>query len=131
MEALKGVTAAQAAKHPIPSAHSIWEIAHHIGTWNEVVRRRIVGEAVALTDDENFPSKVTPSPAAWKKTLEVLESRHKALVKVVSKMPDNMLDTRRKRGVPTYYTVIHGVIQHDLYHAGQISLLRKALRPGK
>ncbi len=126
MEVLKGVTAARAASRPISRAHSIWEIAHHIGAWKEVVRRRITGELANFAEIENFPTIVNPTSAEWKRTVAVLTDRHEALVKVVGALSDADLAMKPRRGASTYYVQIHGVVQHDLYHAGQIVILKKA-----
>jgi len=126
MESLKGVSAARAAQRSIADAHTIWELTHHIGAWKEVVRCRIVGEPVNLTDEENFPVVVKPTATAWKKTIKMLTERHEALVKAVGKLSDDRLVKKMPGGIPSYYAQIHGVIQHDLYHTGQIVLLKKA-----
>jgi uncharacterized damage-inducible protein DinB len=126
MDAVRGVTAVKAASRPIPKAHTIWEITHHIAIWKEVVRKRILGERVHMTDDYNFPLVVKPTPAAWKQVLARLTESHESLVEIVKKLPESRLSDRPKRGANTFYVQIHGVVQHDLYHAGQIVLLKKA-----
>lgn len=64
-EVLKGVTAAQAAAHPQPNAHSIWELVLHIAAWDGAVRRRMTGVAVVLSNEENFPPVADTSATAW------------------------------------------------------------------
>ena len=61
LEILAGVSAAAAARQPIASAHSIWELVLHIATWDSVAVRRADGEAVQPTDAENFPAVKDPS----------------------------------------------------------------------
>src|SRR5271157_3121944 len=69
-EILQGITAQQAAAHPIKNAHSIWELVLHIAAWDGAVRRRMTGVAVKLSGKKNFPPVTDTSKAAWAKALE-------------------------------------------------------------
>jgi uncharacterized damage-inducible protein DinB len=127
-EILKGVTAAQAAARPIAGAHSIWELALHIAAWDGAVLRRLGGVAVALSDAENFPAVTDTSDAAWRAALADVRRVHAELVSAVSVLPDSRLSDMvpGKEGAHyTFYYMLHGVAQHELYHAGQIALLKK------
>ena len=127
-EILEGVTAAQAAAHPIKSAHSIWELVLHIAAWDGAVLRRLGGTAVELSDAENFPPVTDASEAAWRKTLAEVRRIHEKLIAAVAALPDSRLDqiVPGKKGAHyTFYYMLHGVVQHELYHAGQIALLKK------
>src|SRR5271157_4181888 len=73
---LKGVTAKQAAAHPIKNAHSIWELVLHIAAWDGAVRRRLGGNAVALSGERNFPPVADTSESAWRKALEHGKQAH-------------------------------------------------------
>jgi uncharacterized damage-inducible protein DinB len=128
LEILDGVTAAQAAAPPIPHAHTIWELVLHIAAWDGAVRRRLGGEAVALSDEQNFPPVRDTSETAWRKTLEHVRQVHDELVQAVSESPDTRLAelVPGKEGAHyNFYYMLHGVVQHELYHAGQIALLKK------
>jgi len=128
LEILDGVTAAQASAHPVPHAHSIWELVLHIAAWDGAVRRRIGGEAVELSGDQNFPPVRDTSETAWRMAMEHVRRAHEELVKAVSEFPDSRLDERvpgKKDAHHTFYYMLHGVVQHELYHAGQIALLKK------
>jgi uncharacterized damage-inducible protein DinB len=127
MELLKDVTAEQAAAHPIAGAHSIWELALHIATWEAFVRRRIV-EVAALdpTDDENFPTVQDTSEEAWRRAVEEIKLAHAALLETVAGLEESTLSEIVPGKPYSVYFMLHGVIQHDLYHAGQIALLKKA-----
>jgi uncharacterized damage-inducible protein DinB len=125
LEALDGVTAARAAAKPIPAAHSIWEIVHHVAAWEDAVRRRVMGEPVELSDEEDWPPVRETDDAAWTAALERLRAGHQALRRTVSKLSDVRLKEEVAGMDYTHYHLVHGVIQHDLYHAGQISLLKK------
>jgi uncharacterized damage-inducible protein DinB len=131
LEILNGVTAAQAAARPIKHAHSIWELVLHITAWDNAVRRRLAGEAVDLTDEQNFPSAMDTSEGAWRRTVENAKRVHKELIDAVAAFPDARLSEKvpGKLNEPDWYNfyyMLHGVAQHELYHAGQIALLKKA-----
>jgi uncharacterized damage-inducible protein DinB len=128
LEILEGVTAAQAAARPIASAHTIWELALHIAAWDGAVLRRLGGVAATLSDGENFPAVTDASDTAWRKTLAEVRRVHEDLVAAVAALPDSRLGDMvpGKEGAHyTFYYMLHGVVQHELYHAGQIALLKK------
>jgi uncharacterized damage-inducible protein DinB len=125
---LEGVTAEQAAARPIKNAHTIWELVLHIAAWDDAVRRRMGGVAVMLSDAENFPSVGDTSEAAWRKALAEVRWVHEELTADVAALPDSRLYEMvpDKEGEHyTFYYMLHGVVQHELYHAGQIALLKK------
>jgi uncharacterized damage-inducible protein DinB len=129
LELLSDVEAATAASHPLPDTHSIWELVLHIAAWDDAVNRRIVlgkvGKALQLNDAENFPPVKDKSAAAWKKTVVHAKKTHATLLKTVSALPDARL---RERVPGKRYDIgfmLEGVAQHELYHAGQIAILKK------
>jgi uncharacterized damage-inducible protein DinB len=127
-EILAGVTAARAAAHPIKGAHSIWELVLHIAAWDDAVLRRFAGIAVELSDVENFPAVTDTSEAAWLAALARARRAHHDLIAAVNELPDSRLYEMvpGKEGPHyTFYYMLHGVVQHELYHAGQIALLKK------
>jgi len=127
-EILGPVTAAQAAAHPIKKAHSIWELLLHIAAWDAAVRRRMTGVAVELAGEQNFPPVPDASDAAWRKTLEHVRQVHDELIDAVSKFPEARLaePVPGKKGAHYNFSyMLDGVVQHELYHAGQIALLKK------
>jgi uncharacterized damage-inducible protein DinB len=125
-EVLAGVTAEQAAAHPIAGAHSIWELALHIQTWERVGRRRIQEFVpIDVSDEEDWPAVTDTSEAAWARTLEDLRSNHQALRAAIRELDEAKLDEIVPGTTYSVYFLLHGVIQHDLYHAGQIALLKK------
>lgn len=125
MEVLEDVDAAQAARRPIAGAHSIWEITLHIGVWEDVVRRRALGETFTLSDAEDWPKVKAVTPAAWKATVKALEAGHQALIDVVTAFDESKLHQPLVKGGSTGYVQFNGAAQHDLYHAGQIAILKK------
>lgn len=125
-ELLEGVTAEQAAAHPIPGAHSIWELVNHIISWEQIAKLRLEGDPVKNPPDEmNFPPVNDASEAAWQKTLNELAASNQSLRDAVKKIGDDKLDKIVPEANYSNYAMLHGVIQHDLYHAGQIALLKK------
>jgi uncharacterized damage-inducible protein DinB len=127
LELLKDVSAEQAAAHPIAGAHSIWELVLHIAAWERAGQRRLEVDRAELTDDENFPAINDTSEAAWQDTIEALKAGHQQLLEAINRLDDARLDEPIRDGMRSVYITLHGVIQHDLYHAGQIAILKKAL----
>jgi uncharacterized damage-inducible protein DinB len=126
-ESLEGVDAAVASRRSIAGGHTIWELAEHIAAWEEIVRTRIEGNAVTPTDEMDWPPVRESSAEAWQRTRDRMASNHDRLRAVFAAFPDGRLDEVRP-GADTWYVLLHGIVQHDLYHAGQIGLLRKADR---
>jgi uncharacterized damage-inducible protein DinB len=126
-EAIAGVTAEQAHARPLANAHSIWELVHHIAVWEDVGRRRLEGDraAIEISGPEDWPSADDQSEAAWEQARAALDRGHRALVETISRVPESRLDEPILEGMSTVYVTLHGVIQHDLYHAGQIAILKK------
>jgi uncharacterized damage-inducible protein DinB len=127
LETLAGVTPALAAKHPVRGAHSIWELVEHVASWNEIVARRLAGGKPAVTPAYNFPPVPKPTPAAWKASLRRLARAQAQFRRQVAAFPVAKLGRRRPKTDHTWNVLLHGQIQHTLYHAGQIALLRRAL----
>ena len=125
LEILADVNAAQAARRPLPAAHSIWEIVLHMTTWKDAVRRRALGEQVPVTPEQDWPPVRETSDAAWAAALAGLRAAHADLVGVVGGLSARRLEEPLVPGGNTGYVQLHGIVQHDLYHAGQIILLKR------
>jgi len=123
---LEDVTASQAAARTVSNAHSIWELVSHIAAWERAGLRRLGGDRAELSDDENFPSTVHASEQAWVQTKEALKSGHDELHQAVIALDDSRLEQPIVPGLSTIYVTLHGIVQHTLYHAGQIAILKKA-----
>src|SRR5262245_48856156 len=131
LELLEGVTADQAAAHPIAGAHSIWELVLHLGGDYDLVLRRLSGDGRQLTPSEDWPAVPEPSAENWRESVRALRQRNADLRQALRSFPAERLDELLVPEVPfTAYTQFIGVTQHGLYHAGQIALLKKALRSG-
>jgi uncharacterized damage-inducible protein DinB len=124
-ELLKEIPAERAAAHPLPGRHSIWELVLHMTAWKDVVIRRLAGDPIdKLPPEQDWPAIGDRSPQAWAKAKEQLQQTHRRLIEAASLLSDAQI-TGLVPGKPyTAYYLLHGIVQHDLYHAGQIALLR-------
>ncbi len=124
-QSLKGVTAKQAAWRPGLGRHNIWEVMLHAAYWKYAVRRRIeCGKrgSFALKGSNFFarPEEGKLNEAAWRADKKLLEREHRALRVTASKL------LRTARGAK-FVTQLYGMAFHDIYHAGQIRLLRRLM----
>jgi uncharacterized damage-inducible protein DinB len=126
LELLEDVDAATAAAKPITDVHSIWELALHIAVWDAAASRRLAGEKWQPEGLDNFPLVPKPTEAAWRKTVAQVKRTHDVLLKTVAALPESRLRDRVPGKKYDFYHLLHGVVQHELYHAGQIAILKKA-----
>lgn len=125
-ELLDGVDAAAAGARPVAGAHTIWELVGHISAWMSTVARRLGGEEVAfLAPDQDWPAPAAPTEAAWQRTLGELAASHERLRTAMAKVSADRLDTPVPGKPYSVCVMLHGVVQHNLYHGGQIGLLKK------
>ena len=128
LEILEGVTAAQAAAHPIAGAHSIWELVLHLCSDYSLVLRRLGGDGRQLTQSEDWPTVPEPSAENWSDSIRMLKQLNDDLRQAIRTFPWQRLDEPLVPEPPyTAYTQFIGVTQHNLYHAGQMALLKKVL----
>jgi uncharacterized damage-inducible protein DinB len=106
LKILKGVGAAQAAGRPIKNAHAIWELVLHITAWDRVGIRRLGGEAVELSDAENFPPVADASDGAWARALGELRRVHEELVATVASLADSRLEEKVPGKEGAHYTFL-------------------------
>jgi uncharacterized damage-inducible protein DinB len=134
---LEGLTAEQAARPGPGGAHSIWEIVLHMTAWKEEVARRATGAPAAAPPQGDWPAVGAKTLEAWRQAVADLTRAHEGLISVVRGLTDDALwqptnDPRSRetgQGV-TVYELLHGLVQHDAYHSGQIALVRKAVAAG-
>lgn len=124
-QAVRGANAKQAGWRPRADRHNIWEETLHAAYWKYEVRRRITGKdagSFALKGKTFFsrPEKGKANEAAWNADKRLLEREHRALRKAIQKVADS------SRGA-ALIRHIYGVALHDVYHAGQIRLLRRLM----
>ena len=127
-ELLEGVTAEHAAAKPVPGAHSVWELVLHIDAWERQALTTLEGETYeSMTGDADWPPVRDTTAEAWKDALERLGSTTSKLVQAVRLTDEAKLDEIVAGKEFNYYFLLHGVVQHNLYHAGQIALLKRAV----
>ena len=124
-QSIKGITAKQAAWRPRPGRQNIWEVTLHAAYWKYAVRRRIEGgrRGSFVLKGSNFfarPEKGKLKEAAWSADKKLLEREHRAMHVTVAKV---LRTARAAKLLPQLY----GVAFHDIYHAGQIRLLRRLM----
>jgi hypothetical protein len=131
---IRGLTPREAARRIRPGRHNIWEIVVHAAYWKYVVRRRLTGEkrgSFSLPGSNWFRQPADRSERAWRADVALLEREHRLLREVVASYPAKNLD-RRAPGSKTFARrLIAGVAFHDVYHAGQIQLIKKLLSTEK
>ncbi len=126
MEILDDVDARTAAARPLGNGHSIWELVLHVAAWEQVVTRRLAGQATNLTDAQNFGHVERESDEAWQEAVRSLRQNHAELIGAVS----TLAESRLNEGVPgkdyDARFMLYGAVQHAAYHGGQIALLKRA-----
>jgi hypothetical protein len=124
-QSVKGLTAKQAAWRPARGKHNIWELAIHSAYWKYAVRRELDGtkRGAFILKGMNFfarPEKGKATEAAWRTDRDLLEREHRALEQSIARALKKPITEKQRR-------MIYGVCFHDIYHAGQIRLLRRLM----
>ena len=127
---LRRVTPEQAAWRPSRDRHNIWELAVHAAYWKYAVWRRLAGAArgsFPLKGSNWFSRPEQPDESAWRADLALLGGMHRQLRDAVMRVPASALHRVPDGSTVTTFDLIAGVIAHDVYHAGQIQLLKKLM----
>jgi hypothetical protein len=128
---IRGLTAHEAAWRPKTGRHNIWEIVTHAAYWKYAVRRRLLGEkrgSFSLQGSNWFHRPADRGEKAWRADVAMLDREHQRLREAVSALQPKDLD-RASRGSKTRpRRLIAGIALHDVYHAGQIQLIKKLSR---
>lgn len=127
---LRGLPVNVAAWRSQPARRNIWEITLHSAYWKYTIRRRLLGEkrgSFPLKGSNWFERPTTNGndEAHWKTDLEMLISTHKTLRTAVSQLSPKDLRKKASGGSTSILTLITGIAAHDVYHAGQIQLIKK------
>jgi len=126
---IRGVTPAQAVWRPGPRRHNIWELVVHSAYWKYVAWRRLTAAARGSFAEDGSNWFVRPKEktlAAWKADLAMLGATHRTLREAVAEIDPRDLDrATSKSSRSTRRALITGVAAHDIYHAGQIQLLKR------
>jgi hypothetical protein len=128
-EILKDVTASEAQAHPIPGAHSIWELVSHLDSWVKFALGAIYGVPIppwpGMPVELDWPSVADTSVPAWADAVDLFFSHHLGLVEMVKAFSDERLEAIVPGRTYNFYRLFQSSIQHAVYHAGQIELLKK------
>jgi uncharacterized damage-inducible protein DinB len=128
---IRGLTAQQAVWRPAPNRHNIWEIIVHAAYWKYIVRRRLLGEKRG-----SFPMKGSnwierpdeTDERAWRDDVRLLDEMHASMCRSISQLKPSQLNSRPAGSKFTTATTISGIACHDVYHAGQIQLLKRLMK---
>jgi hypothetical protein len=130
---IRGITHAQALWRPQPQRHNIWEHVLHAAYWKYTVRRRLLGAKRG-----SFPMKgsnwIKPqdgTPTAWRRDVQLLVDIHESMRASIADVSPQKLRRRLPGAKVTYFFLISGVAAHDVYHAGQIQLLKRLQASGR
>ena len=122
---LDEISAEQAGSRAHPNTHSIWELVSHMTFWETEVNRRLHRLPARSPDELNFPAAPQPTEENWKSTLAAFRQSNAEFRKSLAQLDPAGLDLPAPGRDKSIYVEAHGVIQHNLYHAGQIAILRK------
>jgi uncharacterized damage-inducible protein DinB len=122
---LASINAGQAVKKVSPGWNSIWEIVNHLISWRLAVLERVQSAHTKTPEDNYFKPVTDPSPAAWKNTLNRFEDTQLRWISFLKSMNETDFEKIYQPNSLNYYQHIHGILQHDAYHLGQIVMLAK------
>ncbi len=129
---IRGLWAEDAAWRPAPGRHNIWETVVHAAYWKYIVRRRVLSETRGSFELEgsNWFVRPTgkPTDEEWKRDVKLLVETHHSMRAAVAELTDAELKIKPKGSKVSNLAIITGIASHDLYHAGQIQLLKKLRR---
>jgi hypothetical protein len=121
---IRGLMAREAAWRPSPRRHNIWEIVVHAAYWKYAVRRRILGEkrgSFPLKGSNWFPRPFSADDKAWREDVALLVAEHEKMRAAVTRLAE----AKPSAGSSTLVRLVQGIAFHDVYHAGQIQLLKR------
>lgn len=126
-ELLANVTAETASRRPLSGAHTIWELVLHIAAWESATLTAVTGGVMPEEpEDGDWQVPANQSEEAWLRATGKLKVTQLALEESLGAFPDERLADTVPGRQYSFYFLLHGVAQHNLYHAGQIALLKKA-----
>ena len=125
LELLESVDHETASFRASPEVHSIWELVLHMTTWKLVVADRVEGRKNVPSDEQDWPDPGATTGARWRVALKELRDAHHRLETVAARVEPAEVDQKPPTSSYTRAQLFHGIVQHDLYHAGQIGILKK------
>ncbi|HWB63292.1 MAG TPA: DinB family protein [Chitinophagales bacterium] len=127
-EVLSGITAELAFRKPGAGSHNIYELVAHLICWRRFVLEQLKGNAgytVEINSATDWPGSYATNEESWQQLLDELEETQTELLALISGFKEEMLDEMVPGRKFSWYVLLHGVISHDIYHSGQISILKK------
>jgi hypothetical protein len=128
---LHGLNAQQAAWRPAKNRHNIWEIVVHAAYWKYIVRRRLLGEkkgSFPLKGSNWIKRPFEISEKAWRKDICLLDEMHRSMCNAIVLLPSKDLNRKPAGSKVSNASIISGIACHDVYHAGQIQLLKRLMK---
>ena len=128
---LRGVSAAQAAWRPSPRRHNVWELVLHAAYWKYATRRMLTGERRGAFGERGsnwFVRPVSPTERAWRADVALLDLQHRRLREAVAGLRSSRLSRRPRGSKYTTANLVYGIASHDVYHTGQIQILKRLWR---
>jgi uncharacterized damage-inducible protein DinB len=130
-DAVTGVSAEEASFRAVSGAHTIWEIVLHMTAWATEVERRLREHARPLETSADWPAPGSNDESGWGETKSALFDAHRRLRQTIREFPSGRLPEavpgKVEENANSFYIMLHGLAQHDAYHAGQIAMLKKAI----
>ena len=132
---LEGISAHEAAAHPLLGARSIWEIVFHVSAWIGETTQRLRGRTPGEPAEGDWPTVKETTAEAWEQAKTALTRVHEELLRELASTPEDRLgetagaparDRAQGTGI-SYYVLLHGVLQHNVYHTAQIASMRRVL----
>jgi hypothetical protein len=128
---IRGLTSKQAAWRPDTNRHNIWEIVIHTAYWKYIVRRRLLGEkkgSFPLKGSNWIERPLTLNEKAWRDDVLLLDNVHKAMYEAISQLKISDLSHKPAGSKFDNASIIYGIACHDVYHSGQIQLLKRLMQ---
>jgi hypothetical protein len=125
---IRGLKVKQALWRPASNRHNIWEIVLHAAYWKYIVWRRLANKpdsTFAISGSDWFKLPAKPNETDWKKAKAILGRYHKLLQKAATDFPIDKVYQMMPNSRLQYIDIILGIAAHDVYHAGQIQVLKR------
>lgn len=127
-QVLEGIDFGKAFRKPTAGSHNIYELLMHMHCWRKFTVEQLKGNSsyqVELNSETDWPVKYEQTEASWKTGLALFKKSQEEIMASFSNLKEEMLDEMVPGRKFTWYALIHGLIHHDIYHSGQISILKK------
>ena len=127
-ELLAGVSSTEAAARPFDDVHTIAELVGHIGAWAAVAEQRLGGKASAPSEADQWPDVDTATEKTWSAAVKSCLETHRSLMRAAAALDESRLRETVPGRSDDIATMLHGIVEHDAYHGGQIAMLKKVIR---